>query len=87
MSKTKVKFLIERDVNGVLAYFPEINHNHSGTEKEAYAHVGQHSGCSIEYAHECRPATKDEYADLRKELTDSVGYDLHVMSPETKLPS
>lgn len=34
-----------------------------------YAHVGQHGSCSREWAlGDNRPATRDEYADLKREL-------------------
>lgn len=62
-----VKFLIERDEpKTVWAYFPYDDEGNG--KKGCYAHVGQHSIASPEYAAECKPATTKQYADLKKEL-------------------
>lgn len=83
--KTKVLFLIEKPeiIDGknigsdVFAYFPE---NIEGWGKRAcYAHIGQHSVCSIEYANECKQAHYNEYQDLLKELI-SIGYNLDIQN-------
>ena len=51
---TKVIFLIEKDsASEVFAYFPENN--------GSYSHIGQHSGCSLDYVKECREAITNEY--------------------------
>ena len=39
-----------------------------------YAHVGQHSECSIDWYYDTRPAKPAEYADLQAELVRQ-GYD------------
>lgn len=72
--KVFVKFLIHPD-GDLFAYFPYMES--SKGFKTCYAHIGQHSACSPDYAKECRPATPTEYADLQKELT-SIGYELKI---------
>ena len=85
--KTKVVFLVHKIPgqyrnqrctweSDIFAYFPEDEADHKGN-KTAYAHVGQHSACNPEYAKESRPATEQEYADLKSEL-ESIGYNLEV---------
>jgi hypothetical protein len=79
---TKVEFLVnERDPKNpdLFAYFPEENYDNAGKFKTAYSHVGQHSSASPEYAKESRPATPEEYADLKAEL-ESIGYNLNVLN-------
>lgn len=77
MQKTNVIFLFEKDSETeVFAYFPQL--------KECYAHIGQHSACSIEYVNECKICVeKENYSDLYKELTNSVGYLLNVLNFHT----
>lgn len=83
--KTKVQFLLEHGdhARGVYAYFPEEKAyaretEPSGETKMCYAHIGQHSACSPEYASASRKATQKEYADLKTEL-QSIGYNLEVI--------
>lgn len=73
--KVFVKFLMHPD-GDLMAYFPYMKADNKGN-KTCYAHIGQHSACSPEYAKECRPATPTEYADLQKELI-SIGYELNI---------
>src|ERR1035437_2833216 len=77
---TKVQFLVnEKDPENpdLFAYFPEeIDHDEFRT---AYSHVGQHSAAHPKYAAESRPATPEEYADLKAEL-ESIGYNLEVIN-------
>ena len=77
---TKVQFLVnEKDPGNpdLFAYFPEEDDH--GNYKMAYSHVGQHTSASPEYAKESRPATPEEYADLKAEL-ESIGYNLEVLN-------
>ena len=79
---TKVQFLVnETDPKNpdLFAYFPEENYDNAGKFKTAYSHVGQHSSASPEYAKESRPATPEEYQDLKTEL-ESLGYNLEVVN-------
>lgn len=66
-----VQFYVEID-GSILAYFPLTPYN-KGKMRSCYSHVGQHSGCHPDYISDCRTATPDEYAQLKKEL-ESIGY-------------
>ena len=79
--KTKVVFLKEED-GDILAVFPEVLNDFSGNIT-CYAHVGQHSGCSVMYCKTLQPA--EDFEDLKEEL-ESTGYDLEVLPafPEMK---
>jgi len=78
---TKVKFYITKEDNEVIAFFPENKWKHDGLY-DSYQHIGQHSPCNIDFIKEdCRPATKEEYEPLLKELINKVGYnDLKVLN-------
>jgi hypothetical protein len=45
----------------------------------SYMHVGQHGEASIEFFRDCKLATDEQFADLRKEL-EEVGYRLYIRS-------
>ncbi|MFN5417955.1 MAG: hypothetical protein ACK5B9_12930 [Flavobacteriia bacterium] len=79
LSKTKVQFLYNETENDLFAFFPEEIANRATRNKLSYSHIGQHSECSQEYANESREATKEEYLELYKELTNIVGYDLQIV--------
>lgn len=72
---TLVKFLKEDD-GDIFAYFPQLKADNQGN-RTCYAHIGQHSACSPEYAADCLPA--DNYAELQLELI-SIGYDLKILN-------
>ena len=77
---TKVTFKIEkperRGERVPFAYFPDLLWApHYNNECVCYAHVGQHSACSVEYARGCRLAKYAEYKPLYDELVTLVGYD------------
>jgi hypothetical protein len=77
---TKVLFLVnEKDPGNpdLFAYFPEEAYNDKF--KSGYSHVGQHTGVDPRYAKESRPATPEEYADLKSEL-EGIGYNLDVLN-------
>lgn len=74
--KDKVIFKILHDE--VIALFPEIPWH--GSLITSYMHVGQHSGAHKDLLEELKPATTEQYADLEKELTDSMGYKLEVQN-------
>jgi len=77
---TKVMFLVnEKDPEDpdLFAYFPEEIHN--GEFRTAYSHIGQHSSAHPKYAEESRPATPEEYQDLKAEL-EGIGYNLEVLN-------
>ena len=77
--KVHVVFRIWNDGAGVLALFPGIAATYEGNYCSSYQHFGQHG--SADYNH-CismtRPATEEEYAELRGEL-ESLGYNLVVI--------
>ena len=78
MDKVKVMFLYHQNNDDLFAYFPEIDGDMKGN-KTSYAHIGQHSACSPDYAKECKRATKEQYEPLFKELTEMVGYKLKIV--------
>jgi hypothetical protein len=43
---------------------------------ESYMHIGQHSEASIDFMSVCKPATPEQYKDLKWELEEVIGYDL-----------
>jgi hypothetical protein len=67
----------------VTAVFPEEPADVAGFGMSCYAHVGQHSACSLEWYHSTRPATPAEYADLKREL-ERIGYVLQVYKRMTQ---
>lgn len=79
--KTRVVFLVnESDTNNhdLFAYFPDSKFDLAGKYNMCYSHVGQHGGVCSEYVKESRMATPEEFADLKAELINSIGYDLVV---------
>lgn len=52
----------------VTAVFPTDVHDTAGRLFTVYAHVGQHSGGSLDWYRGTRPATEAESADLLREL-------------------
>lgn len=73
---TKVIFKIERNKGAeVVAFFPAwAGDSNPYRTCTCYAHMGQHSAASLEYARSLRPATPEEYAPLLREMVQ-VGYD------------
>lgn len=58
---------------GVTAVFPTLEADYAGN-MTCYAHIGQHSACSLGWYYTTKPAAETEYADLLQELK-SIGYD------------
>lgn len=79
MPKTKVKFLIEKDLSGeVLAVFPyEIADKNMN--KVCYSSKEGHGICSTEYANSLKSCPKTIFEPLLNELT-SIGYNLQVIN-------
>jgi len=82
--KTKVKFLVDENVNpnlgpDIYAFFPTISNTTDQHTRLSYSRVGQHSQCCISYANESREATKGEYTPLQEEL-ESIGYKLQILN-------
>jgi hypothetical protein len=70
MDTIRVIFRAERSgpfKGDVTAVFPDNPWNHHGG-MACYAHIGQHSGCSLGWYRTTRPATPEEYAPLLAEL-------------------
>lgn len=67
-----VIFKKDRKDGTVVAFFPETLRDGSCNPGKimSYEHNGQHGEASIEYFHECRPCSEEEYADLLTELED-----------------
>lgn len=85
--KTIVVFRAERSgpcKGDVTAVFPYEPADDTGQLMTCYAHTGQHSGCSMQWYRETRPAKPAEYADLKRELErygpPDARYDLEVRS-------
>lgn len=75
----RVLFRAERsgDFKGhVTAVLPDIEANYGCMV--CYAHIGQHSECSLAWYHETRAAKPNEYADLLNELQQIYDNDLTV---------
>ena len=69
----------------VTAVFPAEPADIAGRTMTCYAHVGQHGGCDIGWYHQTRPATEEEYADLKRELESApYGYRLKVYRRMTR---
>ena len=91
-AKLPVRFHV--DDGGVFAYFPTLfwNEDRPGCNTRyhvGYAHLGQHTAIQNWYARNFRPATRDEYTPLLRELRNLVGYrNLKVVSikPNPRIP-
>lgn len=79
-NETPVIFRIERRKGGeVTAVFPCEPADMDGRTMTCYAHIGQHGGCSHQFAWSGRRAKPEEYADLKAELEGApYGYRLKV---------
>lgn len=87
IEQTVVVFRKFKHIDAVIALFPYIEegfrYQPSYIHVLSYMHVGQHS--SADYNHcikTSRPATEDEYKELKKEL-ESLGYNLKVRLKRT----
>ena len=85
--KTDVSFRVDttKDWKGeVYALFPNECSTHSGNVS-AYMWVGQHSDVDYGYCiRTSRPATKKEYAELKKHLRQHFGYNLNVVKKQNR---
>ena len=87
MEKTVVVFRAPRSgafKGYVTAVFPCDPHDDRGHEMVCYAHIGQHSGCDMGWYRTTRPATPEEYADLKRELENYGPPDAHYNLPVRK---
>jgi hypothetical protein len=76
---TKVIFRWWKD--SVIAIFIEEPRTMDISTCESYQHIGQHGACSPQWViQDSRPATEDEYADLKRELeSEPYNYRLRVL--------
>ncbi len=76
MSKIDVCFRVLDD--DIIALFPDEAWDNRGCIT-SYMHVGQHGGASPDLI-ALPVATQEEYADLERELTDVIGYELNILT-------
>lgn len=74
-----------KESDDVIALFPADPSDYAGRYCTSYEHVGQHGGADYDHIIQgSRPATPDEYADLKRELEAyPYGYKLKVYLRET----
>jgi len=84
-AKTAVIFRVfsEKEGGDVIALFPEISGSYELSSCLSYMHIGQHAAAHPAFLiRDTRPATPEEYADLKAEL-EAIGYDLKVCKRQT----
>jgi len=64
----------------VIAIFPNMPYNHDPSLCGSYMRIGQHGAASRSLIRSLQPANPAEYAPLKTELEDFVGYRLRVLS-------
>ena len=76
MDKDKTKVVFRKYKDGdILALFPELSYRRNYMT-ECYQHVGQHGEGDYQWCiADTKPATPEEYADLKAEL-EGIGYNL-----------
>lgn len=62
--EVRVIFRVWKDTGSVIAFFPDLTEGRGLVQ--SYEHVGQHGVAA--YPNNTRPATKAEYASLKREL-------------------
>jgi hypothetical protein len=78
MKVEKTRVIFRKWSNGnVVALFPREIAAMRVTYCMSYMHIGQHSAADISIIDDTKPATPEEYADLKAEL-ERIGYDLEV---------
>lgn len=84
IDKVDIVFRVDKskDFSGtVFALFPHECDNHNGNVM-SYQHVGQHSAADYNFCiAKSRPATEQEYAELKQELED-IGYEVNVVKKQ-----
>ena len=61
----------------IIALFPEIKWDRQGLFCSSYMHIGQHGSADYGIIRITKPATPEEYSDLKAEL-ESIGYTLKI---------
>lgn len=70
-------------INSITAIFvDEVFTNSRPSSRMSYAHIGQHGECCLEWVRlATRPAKKEEYTPLLRELENLIGYkDLEILN-------
>ena len=77
--KTKVIFRKDKRNGEIDAIFPEIIGTHDPYTMSCYAHIGQHSTCSMCHVwYNTIKPTEEEIQPLKKELEELFGYNLDI---------
>ena len=66
----------------IVAFFPEATVNRGNIM--SYVHDGQHGEASYDYYLACKPASKDEYRHLKRELEQCYGYRFRLVHKVTR---
>lgn len=78
--KTVVIFRKYKNNGDILALFPELPWS-GDSNVTSYEHMGQHGAADYNHCLDItKPAKPEEYAALKKELENQVGYNLEVKS-------
>lgn len=80
---TKVVFRKFKE-GDVIALFPEVATDRQGINCLSYQHIGQHGAASTLIVNSTTLATESEYADLKRELENRIGYNLKVCKRITR---
>jgi hypothetical protein len=75
--KTKVIFRTFKDIDEVIAFFPEELGTNDLNTCNSYMHIGQHGSAYTHITSKTRPSTKEEIKPIYDELK-SIGYNLVV---------
>jgi len=79
-----VAFRREKD-GDITAVFPATPGTTDPSTMTCFAHVGQHSSCTMEWYYTTKPAKPEEYTDLKHELESKpYSYRLHVVKRITQ---
>lgn len=76
--ETVIVIFRKMDDGDIIALFPEVIADMSLSHCQSYMHIGQHGAADVGLFYDTEKATPKEYAKLKKELEEVVGYDLKV---------
>lgn len=80
MDKEKTKVIFRMWQGEVIAIFPELAGDMNPGTCSSYQHIGQHGACDpYMIINSSKLAKPEEYADLKAELENNVGYNLDVI--------
>ena len=76
MTTEKTKVIFRQFKTGeIIALFPALPGTNDPNTCESYMHVGQHSSADTDLVQSTKPAKKEKYQSLKREL-ESIGYKL-----------